>query len=95
MPVAKGNTPWNAGTSKGWTDKRGRKSEDTRRFLESFALMREELKRERAVKTELLESLKALLERYVLAIGNEGIECLKARAAIAKATGEQPCPPPK
>ena len=23
MPVAKGNTPWNAGTSKGWTDKRG------------------------------------------------------------------------
>ena len=38
---------------------------------------------------DLLEALKALLERYVLAIGNEGIECLNARAAIAKATGEQ------
>ena len=23
MPVAKGNVPWNAGTSEGWTDKRG------------------------------------------------------------------------
>lgn len=23
MPVAKGNVPWNAGTSQGWTDKRG------------------------------------------------------------------------
>lgn len=23
MPVAKGNTPWNAGTGRGWTDKRG------------------------------------------------------------------------
>ena len=42
-----------------------------------------------AAAPDLLESLKALLERYVLAIGNEGIECLKARAAIAKATGEQ------
>ena len=39
---------------------------------------------------DLLEALKALLERYALAIGNEGIECLNARAAIAKATGEQP-----
>ena len=43
-----------------------------------------------AAAPDLLESLKALLERYVLAIGNEGIECLNARAAIAKATGEQP-----
>ena len=42
------------------------------------------------VRDDLLEALKALLERYVLAIGNEGIECLNARAAIAKATGEQP-----
>ena len=41
-----------------------------------------------AAAPDLLESLKALLERYVLAIGNEGIECLKARAAIAKATGD-------
>ena len=43
-----------------------------------------------AAAPDLLEALKALLERYVLAIGNEGIECLNARAAIAKATGEQP-----
>ena len=42
-----------------------------------------------AAAPDLLEALGALLERYVLAIGNEGIECLKARAAIAKATGEQ------
>ena len=42
------------------------------------------------VRDDLLEALKALLERYVLAIGNEGIECLNARAAIARATGEQP-----
>ena len=46
--------------------------------------------RAKSAEADLLESLKALLERYVLAIGNEGIECLKARAAIAKATGEQP-----
>lgn len=43
-----------------------------------------------AAAPDLLDALKALLERYVLAIGNEGIECLTARAAIAKATGEQP-----
>ena len=43
-----------------------------------------------AAAPDLLEALKALLERYVLAIGNEGIECYQARAAIAKATGEQP-----
>ena len=41
-----------------------------------------------AAAPDLLEALKALLERSVLAIGNEGIECLKARAAITKATGE-------
>ena len=44
----------------------------------------------RAAAPDLLEALGALLERYVLAIGNEGIECLNARAAIARATGEQP-----
>ena len=43
-----------------------------------------------AAAPDLLEALKALLERYALAIGNEGIECYQARAAIAKATGEQP-----
>ena len=163
MPVAKGNTPWNAGTSKGWTDKRGyrwlyvsengrrvarrehrvlmerhlgrklepwelvhhkdgnpqnnaienlelvewgahttehhkggRKSEDTRRSLEAFALMREELKRERAVKTDLLEALQNIAE-YWNQDQNEAAmadACWHAihtaRAAIAKATGEQP-----
>lgn len=157
MPVAKGNTPWNAGTSKGWTDKRGyrwlyvsengrrvarrehrvlmerhlgrklepwelvhhkdgnpqnnaienlelvewgahttehhkggRKSEDTRRSLEAFALMREELKRERAVKTGLLEALIELADCGAEAWG-EDRPCVKwARAAITKATGEQP-----
>ena len=43
-----------------------------------------------AAAPDLLEALGALLERYALAIGNEGIECYQARAAIAKATGEQP-----
>ena len=43
-----------------------------------------------AAAPDLLEALGSLLERYVLAIGNEGIECLNARAAIARATGEQP-----
>ena len=43
-----------------------------------------------AAAPDLLEALGALLERYVLAIGNEGIECHQARAAIAKATGERP-----
>lgn len=40
-----------------------------------------------SVSYELLEALQKLHERYVLAIGNEGIECLAARAAIDKATG--------
>ena len=43
-----------------------------------------------AERKELLEALDALLKRYALAIGNEGIECYQARAAIAKATGERP-----
>ena len=157
MPVAKGNTPWNAGTSKGWPDKRGyrwlyvsengrrvarrehrvlmerhlgrklepwelvhhkdgnpqnnaienlelvewgahttehhkggRKPEDTRRSLEAFALMREELKRERAVKTALLEALQDMVGLVELVLPFDGPQQRKARAAIAKATGEQP-----
>ena len=132
MPAAKGLTPWNKGTSQGWTDKRGyrwlyvdengkrrarrehrvvmeshlgrrlepweivhhkdedpsnnalenlelttfdkhtsqhhtgsRRSADARRSMEAFALLREELKAERSVKSELLEALqeaKAALE---------------------------------
>lgn len=34
---------------------------------------------------ELVAALEGLLERYVLAIGNEGPEALAARAALAKA----------
>jgi hypothetical protein len=36
---------------------------------------------------ELLEALKALHDRYITAIGNEGPEALAARIAIAKAEG--------
>jgi hypothetical protein len=38
----------------------GRKSEDTRRSLEAFALMREALKREREMNAELLAALKRI-----------------------------------
>ena len=129
MPVPKGNVPWNAGTSAGWTDKRGyrwlyvsengrrrarrehrviverhigrrlepwevvhhkdgnpsnnqisnlevvefgahtaehhtgsRRSADARRSIEAFALMREELKAERALKAELLEACQTFAE---------------------------------
>lgn len=41
-----------------------------------------------AAAPDLLEALDVLLRRYVIAIGNEGIECYQARAAIARATGE-------
>jgi hypothetical protein len=36
---------------------------------------------------DLLAALKALHERYVLSIGNEGVEALNARVAIANAEG--------
>ena len=173
MPAAKGSVPWNAGTSNGWTDKRGyrwlyvtengkrrarrehrvvveqsigrrlepwevvhhkdgnpsnnaidnlevvefgahtaehhagsRKSYEARRSMEAFALLREELKAERALKAELLEALK-WYESKAKQMGRAAIhqdsklmlELMKevaveygaqARAAIAKATGEQP-----
>jgi hypothetical protein len=158
MPVAKGNTPWNAGTSKGWTDKRGyrwlyvsengrrvarrehrvlmerhlgrklepwelvhhkdgnpqnnaienlelvewgahttehhkgsRKSEDARRSMEAFALMREELRRERALRAELLEALRRVLSSQTIKNPDPDSDpdVIFARAAIAKATGEQ------
>lgn len=41
-----------------------------------------------AAAPELYEALGKLLDRYVQAIGNEGIECYVARAALAKARGE-------
>ena len=40
-----------------------------------------------AAAPEMLEALKTLLERYSSFIGNEGIECYQARAAITKAEG--------
>ena len=173
MPAAKGSVPWNAGTSNGWTDKRGyrwlyvtengkrrarrehrvvveqsigrrlepwevvhhkdgnpsnnaidnlevvefgahtaehhagsRKSYEARRSMEAFALLREELKAERAFKAELLKALQ-WYEAKAVQMGRAAIdqdsklllELMKeiaveygaqARAAIAKATGEQP-----
>lgn len=73
----------------------GRKSEDARRSMEAFALMREQLKRERELSSELLEAL-ILLEAEMVLSGNAGstdygwkpaIE--KTRAAIEKAVGSQ------
>lgn len=162
MPAAKGSVPWNAGTSNGWTDKRGyrwlyvtengkrrarrehrvvveksigrrlepwevvhhkdgnpsnnaidnlevvefgahtaehhagsRKSYEARRSMEAFALLREELKAERALKAELLEALQSIAdccdeEHGVRDYASRQTEIRGiARAAIAKATGEQ------
>lgn len=166
MSAAKGSTPWNKGTSQGWTDKRGyrwlyvdengkrrarrehrvimerhlgrklepweivhhkdenpsnnsldnlqivefgqhttehhtgsRRNYDTKRSLEAFALMREELKHERAIRAELLEALKELHKACVDSAkrsgtvwpldGNHAAGVLEAKcsAAIAKAEG--------
>lgn len=53
----------------------------------SEAYQREEGRADRAEMAleEAAMALQALLDRYVQAIGNEGIECYKARAVIAKA----------
>lgn len=166
MPTPKGGKTWNAGTSKGWTDKRGyrwlyvekngkrvarrehrviverdigrelepwevvhhidenpgnndlsnlmvvefgahtgthslgrRKDADARRSMEAFALMREELKRERALKSDLLEALdwiaqmatvRAADDKQVFTRVNRGALrniAARAMAAIAKAEG--------
>lgn len=66
-----------------------RRDSDAKRSFEAFALMRETLKRERAIKTELLEALKALIRQEDW----EGDDVSpdspigKARAVIAKAEG--------
>lgn len=158
MGTPKGTKPWNAGTGKGWIDRRGyrwlyvdengkkrarrehrvlmedhigrrlepweivhhkdgnpsnndlsnleikefgahtaehhtgtRKSMDARRSMEAFALLREELKQERALKAELLEALKharALLEHYECELTGESFNSVKINAAIAKATDQ-------
>ena len=162
MPAAKGSVPWNAGTSNGWTDKRGyrwlyvtengrcrarrehrvvveqsigrrlepwevvhhkdgnpsnsaidslevvefgahtaehhagsRKSYEARRSMEAFALLREELKAERALKAELLEAPQVMARDYTASHADGGSlemqpAILQASQAIARATGEQP-----
>ena len=160
MGTPKGTVPWNAGTGKGWTDKRGyrwtyvrengrsvarrehrviverslgrnlepweivhhkdgnpsnnsienleitefgphtashhvgtRKSADARRSMEAFALMREQLRREREIKADLLAALIAMHEAFGpspdgYALGYEVAADTLARNAIRKATGE-------
>lgn len=73
-------TEWGAHTAEHHTG--GRKSEDARRSMEAFALMREQLRREREAKAELLEACRKAL--YALK-GREHDQFL--RDAIAKATG--------
>lgn len=72
---------------------RGRRHDsDALRRMEAFALMREELKRERQIKTDLLEALQSLFCNengvHICFAGNpSAIEAMEAkcRAAIAKA----------
>ena len=73
MPAAKGSVPWNAGTSTGWTDKRG--------------YMREELKAERALSANLLEALTDCVEHMHWTQPQGEAALKKAKAVIAKATG--------
>lgn len=80
-----------------------RRDADAKRSFEAFALMRETLKRERAIKTELLAVLEAILESFVHIPGSVAGNKLRtqilarcenvktalnqARASISKAKG--------
>jgi len=78
------------GAHTGEHSKGRRKDADAKRSIEAFALMREELKRERAVKAELLEALTEFSREYDGFEDGNGEPCptlAKARAAILKATG--------
>ena len=76
-----------------------RRNYDTRRSMEAFALLREELKAERSIKADLLQALIDLQELAALLAANctDRVDVSNdprvgaARKAIAKATGEQPC----
>jgi hypothetical protein len=152
MPTPKGTKPWNAGTSKGWIDKRGyrwqyvteygkrvarrehrilmeaklgrklepwelvhhingnksdnrpenlevrefgehtaehhrgsQRREVTKRSIEAFALLREQFKREREIKAELLEALEEAFD-FLGSVDDASIVRGKILAAIAKAT---------
>ena len=79
---------WGAHTAEHHTG--GRKSEDARRSMEAFGLLREQLKREREIKADLLEALQRLsaqCERLRLPGQHETDAEKTARAVIAKTTG--------
>jgi hypothetical protein len=72
-----------------------RRSQEARRSMEAFALMREELRAERLVRADLLAALKALVSEKCEDTGDGWAELTariddveQARAAIASATGE-------
>lgn len=65
-----------------------RRDADARRSMEAFALLREELKAERAVKSELLEALRHIEGAAMDMRCERAVIRDAARAAIAKATGE-------
>jgi hypothetical protein len=67
-----------------------RRDADTRRSMEAFGLLREELKAERLIKADLLEGLEYLVKKCRLYGGAKGgkIDLSKARELIAKAKGE-------
>lgn len=69
-----------------------RRDQDARRSMEAFGLMRETLKKERAIGAELLAALGKMLARWdALSVEDLGPGCRAiadtARAAIAKAKG--------
>lgn len=65
-----------------------RHREDSKRSMEAFALMREELRRVREINAELLAALQDLLTATTDLTGTEWPEVKAAHAAIAKATGK-------
>ena len=88
-------TDWSAHTAE--HNKGARKSEDARRSMEAFALMREQLKRERAIKADLLAALIAMEAEKsdymrINKLGDPAHQHTnkQASAVIAAATGATP-----